>query len=52
MKKYLLTVFGNFELEQCEEIAHCLEALVDSPHLKFQYQPAAGDLQKTDPGRM
>ena len=38
MKKYLLTVFGNFELEQCEEIAHCLEALVDSPHLKFQYR--------------
>ena len=38
MKKYLLTVFGNFELEQCEEIAHGLEPFVDSPHLKFQYR--------------
>jgi hypothetical protein len=38
MKKYLLTVFGNFEEEQCEEIAHCLEPLVDSTHLKFQYR--------------
>ena len=38
MKKYLLTVFGNFELEQCEEIAHCLEPIVDSTHLKFQYR--------------
>jgi hypothetical protein len=38
MKKYLLTVFGNFELEQCEEIGHCLESLVDSPHLKFQHR--------------
>jgi hypothetical protein len=37
MKKYLLTVFGNFQSEQCEEIAHCLEPLVDSTHLKFQY---------------
>ena len=38
MKKYLLTVFGNFELEQCEEIAHCLEPIIDSTHLKFQYR--------------
>jgi len=38
MKKYLLTVFGNFESEKCEEIAHCLEPLVDSTHLKFQYR--------------
>jgi len=38
MKKYLLTVFGDFESEQCEEIAHCLEPLVDSTHLKFQYR--------------
>ena len=38
MKKYLLTVFGNFESEQCEEIAHCLEPLVDSTHLKFQFR--------------
>jgi len=38
MKKYLLTVFGNFQSEQCEEIAHCLEPLVDSTHLKFQYR--------------
>ena len=34
MKKYLLTVFGNFESEQCEEIAHCLEPLVDSDPFK------------------
>jgi hypothetical protein len=38
MKKYLLTVFGNFELENCEEIAHCLEPIIDSTHLKFQYR--------------
>jgi hypothetical protein len=38
MKKYLLTVFGNFEEEQCEEIAHFLEPIVDSTHLKFQYR--------------
>ena len=38
MKKYLLTVFGNFESENCEEIAHCLEPIVDSTHLKFQYR--------------
>jgi len=38
MKKYLLTVFGNFELEQCEKIAHCLEPIIDSTHLKFQYR--------------
>ena len=38
MKKYLLTVFGNFESENCEEIAHCLEPIIDSTHLKFQYR--------------
>ena len=38
MKKYLLTVFGDFESKDCEEIAGCLEPIVDSTHLKFQYR--------------
>jgi len=38
MKKYLLTVFGDFESKDCEEIANCLEPIVDSTHLKFQYR--------------
>jgi hypothetical protein len=37
MKKYLLTVIGNFENKELyEEVAITLTPLVDSPHLKFQ----------------
>ena len=38
MKKYLLTVFGDFDSNKCEEIAHCMEPLIDSEHLKFQFR--------------
>ena len=38
MKKYLLTVFGDFDSEKCEEIARCMEPLIDSEHLKFQFR--------------
>ena len=41
MKKYLLTVFGNFDSEKCEEIGRCMEPLVDSEHLKYQYRSGA-----------
>ena len=38
MKKYILTVFGDFKTGKiCEEIAFALSPLVDSTHLKFQY---------------
>jgi hypothetical protein len=37
MKKYLLTVIGNFENKEiCKEVALTLTPIVDSPHLKFQ----------------
>lgn len=38
MKKYLLTVFGDFDSDKCEEIARCMEPLIDSEHLKFQFR--------------
>jgi hypothetical protein len=38
MKKYLLTIFGDFNNHECEEIARCMEPLIDSTHLKFQYR--------------
>ncbi len=41
MKKYLLTVFGDFDSEKCEEIARCMEPLIDSEHLKFQFTRGA-----------
>lgn len=38
MKKYLLTVIGDFQSEMiCQEIAMAFSPIVDSPHLKFQY---------------
>ena len=38
MKKYLLTIFGDFKTNSvCNEIALALTQLVDSPSLKFQY---------------
>jgi hypothetical protein len=38
MKKYLLTVFGDFKSDViCKEIALALSPLVDSPNLKFQF---------------
>lgn len=38
MKKYLLTVFGEFEDEKIsKEIALNITPLVDSPHLKFNH---------------
>jgi hypothetical protein len=38
MKKYILTVIGDFKTEEiCQEIALALTPLVDSPNLKFQY---------------
>jgi hypothetical protein len=38
MKKYILTVFGDFKShENCKEIAFALSPLVDSAHLKFQH---------------
>jgi hypothetical protein len=38
MKKYILTVFGDFKSEAiCQEIAIALTPLIDSPNLKFQY---------------
>ena len=38
MKKYLLTVFGDFKTKTtCEEIAFAFQPIVDSAHLKFQY---------------
>jgi hypothetical protein len=38
MKKYLLTIFGDFKSDAiCKEIAIALTPLVDSPNLKFQF---------------
>ena len=38
MKKYILTVFGDFKTKTtCEEIAFVFQPIVDSTHLKFQY---------------
>ena len=37
MKKYLLTVFGNFTSEKCNEIAQLMEPLIDSENLKFYF---------------
>jgi len=38
MKKYLLTVIGNFNSEQmCKELAIGITPIVDSPNLKFQH---------------
>jgi hypothetical protein len=38
MKKYLLTIFGEFKSDEiCKEIAIALTPLVDSPNLKFQF---------------
>jgi hypothetical protein len=41
MKKYLLTVFGQFDYEVVNEIALSFSPVVDSPHLKFQFTPGA-----------
>jgi len=38
MKKYLLTVFGNFTTEKCNEIAQLMEPLIDSENLKFYFR--------------
>ena len=38
MKKYLLTVFGNFTSEKCNEIAQLMEPLIDSENLKFFFK--------------
>ena len=38
MKKYLLTVFGNFTSEKCNEIALLMEPLIDSENLKFFFK--------------
>jgi hypothetical protein len=38
MKKYLLTIFGEFKSDAiCKEIAIALSPVVDSPNLKFQF---------------
>jgi hypothetical protein len=38
MKKYLLTVFGDFNTDAiCREVAISLTPVIDSPNLKFQY---------------
>jgi hypothetical protein len=38
MKRYLLTVIGNFDSKKiCKEIAIGVTPIVDSPHLKFQH---------------
>jgi|694.fasta_scaffold00308_83 hypothetical protein len=38
MKKYLLTIFGEFKSDEiCKEIAIALTPVVDSPNLKFQF---------------
>jgi hypothetical protein len=38
MKKYLLTIFGEFKSDTiCKEIALALTPIVDSPNLKFQF---------------
>ena len=38
MKKYLLTIFGEFKSDEiCKEIAIALSPVVDSPNLKFQF---------------
>ncbi len=38
MKKYLLTIFGNFKSDEiCKEVAMSLSPLIDSPSLKYQY---------------
>jgi hypothetical protein len=38
MDRYLLTIIGNFKTdEECSEIAMAITPIVDSPHLKFQY---------------
>ena len=38
MKKYLLTIFGDFEEKDCVTIANNLQPIVDSQNLKFQYR--------------
>jgi len=38
MKKYLLTVFGDFTSEKCNEIAQLMEPLIDSENLKFYFR--------------
>ena len=38
MKKYLLTIFGDFNSDAiCKEVAMLLAPLIDSPSLKYQY---------------
>ena len=38
MKKYLVTIFGDFKSDEiCKEIAIALSPVVDSPNLKFQF---------------
>ena len=38
MKKYLVTIFGDFKSDAiCKEIAIALTPVVDSPNLKFQF---------------
>ena len=44
MKKYLLIVFGQFDEETSKEIGMNLTPIVDSPHLKFQYNKGASIL--------
>ena len=41
MKKYLLTVFGQFTDEVSQDLALTISPVVDSPHLKFQFTPGA-----------
>jgi hypothetical protein len=41
MKKYLLTVFGQFTEEVSQDLALTISPVVDSPHLKFQFTPGA-----------
>lgn len=39
MKKYLLSIHGDFDTEQmCKDIATTLTPIVDSPHLKFSHR--------------
>ncbi len=39
MKKYLLSIHGDFETKQmCKDIASALTPIVDSPHLKFSHR--------------
>ena len=41
MKKYLLVVFGNFDIKMSQEMALLIHPVVDSAHLKFQFTNGA-----------